>query len=39
MARTPSYLEFDAATYAWKPDIDYRQQPERYRIGKVNKAC
>src|SRR5690242_6570958 len=30
----PSYLNFDAAGYPWKPDIDYRQHPELYRVGK-----
>lgn len=30
----PSYLDFDVSTYAWKPDIDYRQHPELYRVGK-----
>ncbi|MFD0792119.1 DUF4385 domain-containing protein [Mucilaginibacter litoreus] len=30
----PSYLKFDVSTYAWKPDIDYRQRPELYLVGK-----
>jgi len=30
----PSYLSFDINTYAWKPDIDYRQHPELYLVGK-----
>lgn len=30
----PSYLNFDKASYAWKPDVDYRRHPERYRVGK-----
>lgn len=30
----PSYLSFDISTYAWKPDIDYRQHPELYLVGK-----
>lgn len=34
MANTPSYLQFDKAHYPWKPDIDYRAEPERYRVGK-----
>lgn len=34
MARRPSYLDFDAGAYAWKPDIDYRHHPEAYRVGK-----
>ena len=32
--RKPSYLNFDKASYAWKPDIDYRKHPEDYRVGK-----
>jgi hypothetical protein len=32
--RTPSYLNFDTASYAWKPDVDYRQNPQAYRVGK-----
>lgn len=30
----PSYLGFDKESYAWKPDIDYRKHPERYKVGK-----
>jgi hypothetical protein len=30
----PSYLNFDKSRYAWKPDIDYRAEPERYFVGK-----
>ena len=30
----PSYLNFDKLNYAWRPDIDYREQPELYRVGK-----
>jgi hypothetical protein len=30
----PSYLDFNQAAYAWKPGIDYRRQPELYRVGK-----
>lgn len=32
--QTPSYLHFKKADYAWKPDIDYRMHPEKYRVGK-----
>ena len=32
--RTPSYLNFDKASYAWDPETDYRQHPELYRVGK-----
>lgn len=31
---SPSYLDFDASSYAWKPDIDYRADPDAYRVGK-----
>lgn len=30
----PSYLDFDLQSYPWKPDIDYRENPEAYRVGK-----
>ncbi|MNK63880.1 hypothetical protein D3C87_831090 [compost metagenome] len=30
----PSYLDFRSDEYAWKPDIDYREHPEKYKIGK-----
>ncbi|WP_166335838.1 DUF4385 domain-containing protein [Sphingobacterium chungjuense] len=32
--RKPSYLSFDKDSYPWKPDIDYRENPEQYRVGK-----
>lgn len=32
--RKPSYLNFDKAAYAWQPGLDYRAQPELYRVGK-----
>ncbi|RYE06046.1 MAG: DUF4385 domain-containing protein [Rickettsiaceae bacterium] len=31
---TPSYLNFDKTKYKWKNDIDYRQHPEEYKVGK-----
>jgi hypothetical protein len=31
---TPSYLNFNKSSYAWRDDIDYRDQPEEYRVGK-----
>jgi hypothetical protein len=34
MSDKPSYLNFEQATYAWKPDVDYRKNPELYRVGK-----
>jgi hypothetical protein len=30
----PSYLNFDVKKYEWKNDIDYRQHPEAYKVGK-----
>lgn len=30
----PSYLNFDISTYQWKADIDYREHPEAYKVGK-----
>lgn len=32
--RKPSYLAFDKASYPWKKDIDYREVPDAYRVGK-----
>ena len=32
--KKPTYLDFNAEDYAWKPDIDYKQYPEHYRVGK-----
>ncbi|TCD05670.1 DUF4385 domain-containing protein [Pedobacter frigidisoli] len=34
MSELPSYLNFDKPAYAWKPDIDYRKNPELYCVGK-----
>jgi hypothetical protein len=34
MSKQPSYLNFNHAAYAWKPDIDYRKHVELYRVGK-----
>ena len=31
---TPSYLNFNAEKYPWKPGIDYRLHPELYQVGK-----
>ncbi|GEN77592.1 DUF4385 domain-containing protein [Chryseobacterium hagamense] len=31
---TPSYVNFNAEKYKWKPDIDYSKHPELYRVGK-----
>ncbi|RZK13085.1 MAG: DUF4385 domain-containing protein [Flavobacterium sp.] len=30
----PSYLDFDIESYPWKPDIDYKKHPEKYKVGK-----
>lgn len=27
-------MNFDHNSYAWKPGINYRKQPELYRVGK-----
>ena len=34
MSDKPSYLHFDKPAHAWKPDINYREHPEQYRVGK-----
>jgi len=34
MSDKPSYLHFDKPAYAWKPNIDYRENPELYLVGK-----
>ncbi|OKS88154.1 DUF4385 domain-containing protein [Mucilaginibacter polytrichastri] len=34
MSDQPSYLNFDKSKYAWHPNIDYRAEPEQYRVGK-----
>jgi hypothetical protein len=31
---TPPYLNLDRAAYPWKPGVNYRGRPARYRIGK-----
>jgi hypothetical protein len=30
----PSYLNFDKSKYHWRSDVDYRANPEEYRVGK-----
>lgn len=30
----PSYLNFDKKNYHWKNEINYRENPELYRVGK-----
>ncbi len=34
MTDKPTYLNFDKEAYAWHPNINYRSEPEKYRIGK-----
>jgi hypothetical protein len=34
MTDRPSYLNFDKDKYAWHPNIDYGNEPEKYRVGK-----
>lgn len=34
MKNTPSYLNFDRQTYSWKPDVNYKEHPEFYRVGE-----
>ena len=30
----PSYVGFEHDKYLWKPDIDYRENPHLYKIGR-----
>lgn len=30
----PSYLNFDSFSYSWKNNIDYRANPDLYKVGK-----
>ena len=30
----PTYVGFEQEKYHWKPDIDYKQNPLKYRIGR-----
>ena len=30
----PSYLSFDRSVYPWKAGVDYRKNPEKYRVGR-----
>ncbi len=30
----PSYLNFNYSSYKWKSDINYRENPEKYLVGK-----
>ncbi len=33
-AERPRRLRFDADTYPWKPDVDYRRHPDAYKVGR-----
>ncbi len=30
----PSYLRFDHSQYAWSQEVNYRTDPEKYKVGK-----
>jgi hypothetical protein len=30
----PNYLDFDKSKYHWRSDINYREHPEQYQVGK-----
>ena len=30
----PSYVGFKSKEYHWKPDIDYRENPHLYKVGR-----
>ena len=32
--KQPSYVDFDHKNYKWKSDIDYRENPHLYKIGR-----
>ena len=34
MNKKPTYVDFDEKKYKWKPDIDYRENPHLYEIGR-----
>jgi hypothetical protein len=34
MKKIPSYLHFDQSKYIWKKNINYREQPEKYKVGR-----
>ncbi|HYO30551.1 MAG TPA: DUF4385 family protein [Thermomicrobiales bacterium] len=35
----PSYRDFDRSKYHWRPDVDYRANPELYRVGKGEQGA
>ena len=32
--KQPTYVDFEKDSYHWKPDIDYRENPHLYKIGR-----
>ena len=32
--KQPSYVGFEQDKYPWKPDIDYRENPHLYKVGR-----
>ena len=30
----PSYVGFESKKYHWKPDIDYKENPHLYKVGR-----
>jgi len=30
----PSYVGFKSNEYHWKPDIDYKENPHLYKVGR-----
>ena len=32
--KQPSYVDFDQKSYPWKANIDYRQNPHLYKVGR-----
>ena len=34
MRDKPTYVGFEVDKYHWKPDVDYKQNPLQYRIGR-----
>ncbi|RBQ11299.1 DUF4385 domain-containing protein [Pedobacter miscanthi] len=34
LSRRPSYLDFDLKGYPWRKEVDYKQHPDLYRVGK-----
>ena len=32
--KQPSYVNFDEKSYQWKKNIDYKKQPNLYKIGR-----